>query len=100
MEPLRGTQIEMRGHPSFGVRNSHTIVGPTSGSLQRDTQSAYLDKGPRLDGAEEPSFERAGSKGDESAFQTDGDGMRPVVCSQLREDVLHVPLDGVFSNGE
>jgi hypothetical protein len=37
---------------------------------------------------------------DDSAFQTDRDRMRTIVCSQLGEDVFDVTLDGFLSNGE
>jgi hypothetical protein len=37
---------------------------------------------------------------DDPAFQTNGDGMRPIVGGQLGEDVLDVALDGFFGDGE
>src|SRR5262245_3421022 len=37
---------------------------------------------------------------DDSAFQTDRHGVRSIVGRELPEDVLDVPLDGLFGDGE
>jgi hypothetical protein len=37
---------------------------------------------------------------DNSAFQADGDGVRPVVGAQFGENIFDVALDGFFGDGE
>src|SRR5262245_45287399 len=37
---------------------------------------------------------------DDSALQSDGDGVRPIVCGQLGKDVLDVALHGLLRDGE
>src|SRR5262245_24196768 len=46
------------------------------------------------------SFEGVRLEVDDPAFQTNRDGMRPVVCSQLGEDVLDVALHSLLGDGE
>jgi hypothetical protein len=37
---------------------------------------------------------------DDAAFQADRDGMRSIVCAQLRENVFDVAFDGLLGDGE
>ena len=46
-----------------------------------------------------PSFEGR-LEVDDSAFQADGDGMRPIVRGQFGKDVLDVAFDGFFGDRE
>jgi hypothetical protein len=55
---------------------------------------------PRKSLSEAPLSRGVGLQVDDSAFQTDRDGVRPIVCGQLGEDVLDVALDGFFRDGE
>src|SRR5688572_5866066 len=82
------------GRPRGNVENSRCKAGPRD-RLRRSARA----RPPQKPVADTP-LSRGWLEVDDSAFQTDGDGVRPIVCGELGEDVLDVALDGLFSDGE
>src|SRR5919106_620557 len=83
------------GSPHGNVEKSLCTRGPAEGYRAQHARAR-----PKSRCGTPPFRGAALSEVDDSALQTNGDGMRPIVCGQLGEDVLDVALDGFFSDGE
>src|ERR1700675_3457450 len=82
------------GQPCGNVEKSRCTRGPVIRLPAFGTPSK-----PQEADCANPSFEGL-LEVDDSAFQSDGNGVSPVICAQFGENVLDVALHGFFRDGE